>query len=185
MTYTADVPTNNQTLGNSRPIINSNFTVLQTAFDANHQDFNLSNAGAHTHADLLVQSSDPNPSTGLVSHYSKTTAGATEWTFQRENSGAVIQMSTQYGIPSVMASGQTFLPGGLVFKWGTYSSTTSGTTVTFATAFANAIFSVVVTAYGTNTTSYDAQIKGVPTVAGFVGATQASGVLCYYMAIGW
>ncbi len=131
MSYTANVPVSGQSLGNSRPIINANFAKIQSVFDANHVDFNLSNAGMHTHVDLLTQASDPNPAATIVSHYSKSVAGNTEWFFQRENSGPVIQMSNLAGIPTVLgATGRTFLPGGLILLWGLcnyqFNATSSG-----------------------------------------------------------
>jgi len=84
MTYTPNVPTSGQTLGNSRPIINSNFMLISEDFGVNHVNFGLANAGCHIHADLLAQASDPNPLTTIVSHYSKQIGGITEWYFQRE-----------------------------------------------------------------------------------------------------
>ena len=135
--YTPNVPVVNQTLGNSQNIINQNFMAISELVGVNHQNFGLSNQGTHTHADLLAQSANPNPGSGLVSHYSKVVSGATEWFFQRESSGPVIQMSTVSGTPVVSANGQTFLPGGLVMRYGNVSIVlaSSSTTITFVNAF--------------------------------------------------
>jgi len=136
MSYTPNCPVSGQTLGNSRPIINSNFMTIQSVYDENHVDFNDANAGAHTHVDLLAQTMNPNPLATLVSHYSKALSGVTEWYFQREQTagptdGMVIQMSS--GNPVVGASfpssGQTFLPGGLQLKWGS-GSVAAGASIT-------------------------------------------------------
>jgi hypothetical protein len=151
MSFTANVPVSGQSLGNSRPTINANFTKLQTVYDVNHVDFNAMNAGAHTHVDLLMQATDPAPAVDLVSHYSKDLAGNTEWYFQRESAGPVIQMSTINGTPIVAAAGQTFLPGGLVMKFGTGSFGNGATTSNFVYAsnglpdFAVNVYSIQVT----------------------------------------
>lgn len=131
MTYTANVPVTGQSLGSSRPIINTNFGLIQSVFDANHQDFNKTNPGFHTFVDMLAQSSDAAPPTGCIAHYCKLDSNSiSQWYFQRENSGAVIQMSSG---PSTKAgaypstTGQTFLPGGLQLKWG-YGTVGAGAT---------------------------------------------------------
>lgn len=147
-TYTPNVPISGQSLGNSRPIINNNFQSIQSTFDENHVDFNLSNAGAHTHVDMLAQSTDPNPATGLISQYSKQVGGVTEWFMQRENSGAVFQMSN--GTPVASANGQTFLAGGVVMKYGNVSISLSATStvVTFTTPFTSVVYSLQVMVTG-------------------------------------
>src|ERR1700677_3906956 len=150
MTYTPNVPTSGQTLGNSRPIINSIFMFISEDFGVNHVNFGLANAGCHIHADLLAQASDPNPLTTIVSHYSKQIGGITEWYFQREGTagptpGPVIQMSTINGIPLAASNGQTFLPGGLVMKFGNFGFSGGGRAVAFNTPFLNNVFSLVVT----------------------------------------
>lgn len=124
MSFVTGIPQNGQTLGASRDLVRGNLDSLYNTLLVNHRDINLSHPGTHTHADLLAQSVDPNPATTLVSHYSKAVSGVTEWFFQRENSGAVIQMSA--GTPTITgtfpnSSGQTFLPGGLILKWGVAS----------------------------------------------------------------
>lgn len=129
--YTQNVPIVNQTLGGSQSIINANFTLIGSNFSQNHVGFGLTNAGDHTYVDLVSQSSDSNPATGIVSHYSKSVSGATEWFFQRENSGGVIQMSAGTAFTSgafLSAIGQTFIAGGIQLKW--ISFTAPGNTST-------------------------------------------------------
>lgn len=183
-TYTANVPVSGQSLGSSRPIINSNFSAIQTTFDENHVDFNDSHAGAHKHADLLSQASNPNPATGLVSHYSKDVSGVTEWFFQKENSGQAIQMSN--GTVSVGSSGYTFLPGGLILQWG---STNLTAVVTFPKVFPNSVFSVQFTGISSSSaiSSLTAWIQGSPTTSGFFPKAfyqGAGSVSATYIAIG-
>lgn len=121
MSFTPGIPANGQSLGSSRTQVLNNFASLRSTLAANHVDVNSANPGLHTHADFLAQSADPNPATGIVSHYSKVVTGVTQWFFQRENTGPIIQMSN--GNPSIMSTfpnskGQSFLPGGFILQWG-------------------------------------------------------------------
>lgn len=125
MTYTPGVPQSGQTLGETRPNILTNFTLINQAFGANHVPLTTNATGLHTHVDMTAQAANPNPPATIVSHYSKQVSGITEWFFQREQSGVppgdVIQMSagtaTSTGVyPN--SKGTTFLPGGLMVKWG-------------------------------------------------------------------
>lgn len=180
-TYTANIPVVGQSLGNSRPTINSNFSAIQTTFDANHVDFNSPNPGFHTHVDLLEQGSDPNPPIDACSHYSKAVAGVTEWFFQRENSGAVIQMSK--GTPTVSANGYTFLPGGVLFQWGTATASIGSASVTFPLTFPGALFSITIGVVGGSNSASGVVIFASST-AGFTASTQVSNRQFYWMALG-
>jgi hypothetical protein len=186
MTFTPSIPASGQTLGSSQPQILNNFAVLRSTIAVNHVDVNSSNPGTHTHVDLGAQGSDPNPATGFISLYSKTVSGITQLFLQRENTGAVIQMSV--GTPTIASSGSTFLPGAMILKWGTFhmNSTVTSLTVNFAGgAFPNAIFSVVVTPNSGNVNNY-AGATSVGT-SGFVAkrsSSPADSIDFYYIAIG-
>ncbi len=167
-TYTPNVPVSGQSLGNSRTIINSNFSAIQTTFDENHQDFNSSNPGFHTFVDLLSQGTTPsNPPTGAISHYSNIVNGITEWFFQRENSGAVIQMSN--GTPLASTNGQTFLPGGLILKFARVNVVQGdfGATITFTTAFPNNAFVAIGSISGLSVSSTNNYTFSTPSLTQF------------------
>ncbi len=141
----------------------------------------------HTHVDLLTQASDPNPATTIVSHYSKAVAGNTEWFFQRENSGPVIQMSNLAGTPIIGSSGCTFLPGGLILQWGTFTTTNTASTVTFATTFPTNCYSVTLGAIlSSNVSIVDVRLTQAPGLATFKAQVNVGlpPIACYYMAIG-
>lgn len=179
MSYTPNVPVSGQSLGASRPIINTNFSVIQTGFDVNHQDFNDSNPGTHKKVDLLSQSANPNPATGIVTHYSKAVSGVTEWFFQRENSGSVIQMSS--GTPTAASPGITFLPGGILMQWG--SSSTFGSSISFPTPFPNNLFSIHTTGLGLTAFSVDLTAAS-RTAFTAVASAVIVGQSFYWVAIG-
>jgi len=189
-TYTPNVPVSGQSLGNSRPLINSNFMAIQSTFDENHVDFNDMNAGAHTHVDMLAQSADPNPATGLISHYSKAVSGITQWFMQRENTGVVIQMSS--GNPQQGASssfGQTFLPGAFQLRWGHETFSATSTTVTYTAGsrglsnFPNNTIAVFVTANGDDTNQ--SAVTQTFSSTGFLINTSKSNLEVCWLAIGY
>lgn len=193
-TYTANVPITGQSLGNSRPTINNNFQAIQTVYDENHVDFNASNAGAHTHVDMLAQGANPDPATGLISHFSKDVSGVTEWFMQRENTGVVFQMSKGNPLLSSVGNhteGNTFLPGGFIMKFGfvgPLGGPISFITVNYLTPFPNAIFSAIasptdVSLYGTisslvgfSNSGFRYQFPGTTTIV--------PGFYLYYTVIG-
>ena len=100
---------------------------------------------------LSEQAADPALVANAVQLYSKedATSGYTEL-FCINSNGDAIQL-TQGAVeqltplaPTLGATGQAYLPGGLLVQWGTQTGPGSGTTwtVTFATAF-SAIYAVV------------------------------------------
>jgi len=95
---------------------------------------------------LIVPPVAANPTTDstIFHHFSKSDGVNVEW-YTKSPTGTVTQMSR--GDPVVAASGSTYLPGGLLLKWGTASiPAAAGTTdVTFNTQFTTAVYSVVVT----------------------------------------
>jgi hypothetical protein len=66
-----NVPNPGQTLGNSRPSINSNFAVIDAAFIVDHEDYNTTNQGMHNRVSFLSQNPVPVPQAGIVQLYSQ------------------------------------------------------------------------------------------------------------------
>jgi hypothetical protein len=190
MTFTVGIPEDGQTLGQSKPLVRGNLDSLYDTFLVNHQDINLSNPGTHTFVELLNQATPTNPLPGIMAHYSKTTAGVTEWYLQREETagptpGAIIQMSTINGTPVASSNGQTFLPGGLVMKFGSQTFPgPGGVTVVYTNPFTT-LFSLQVTvSQNSIPTLYDVP-TGFVTINGFqvvIGSAGAGTV--YFTAIG-
>lgn len=149
MSYTPNVPVSGQSLGNSRPIINQNFQTIQTVFDINHVDFNVSGAGKHNLIQIpTAQSASPGTIAGEIALYSKNVSGVPQLFFQKQNiaaAGADIQMTTNVD-PVALEGGTSFLPGGLILQWGKAANGGAGTTIVgFNSAFPNNVFNVSVT----------------------------------------
>jgi len=147
MTYNKSRPID-QDIGTSRPLLVENFTAIDDYIKRDHVDFdgNDPTAGRHTKVTLLEQVADPDPAADQGAIYTKAEVGVTELFFQRENSGTKIQMTDTKGDPVIAETGQSFLPGGIIMKWGIEDPVrTASTTITFAEAFPTACFMAQIT----------------------------------------
>lgn len=143
MTFNAAIPQATDLISNSQSQIQTNFSQSNTAFGIDHTAFDVvSNQGKHKKSTYVEQGADPATLADEMALYSKDLAGVTTLYLRKENNGTVVQISGQD--PTSATSGSSFLPGGIVIKWGTFSIGGSGTaTPTFATAFPNNCFVVV------------------------------------------
>jgi len=80
-----------------------------------------------------------------------------------ENPANEIQLTRSTEV-TVGANGQTFLPGGVLFQWFTYSLPAGNTTVTYPIAFPTAVYNVGLTLSASNTgyNDVDAYVVGTP-----------------------
>ncbi len=144
MTYTANVPQSGQTLGFTRPIINSNFNRIFTVFQNNHVAFNESGEGKHKFLQMPEQSAAPTTLPDEGGLYTKvgTNPSETNLFFRAENSSggppggyeyqltkvisaqtALFATNGAYGTPPAtftQTGGWTFLPGNLLLQYGFY-----------------------------------------------------------------
>lgn len=154
MTFQANIPLATDLISISQSDIKNNFTSLSTSWNVNHVDFNASGAGKHKFVSLPNQLVDPATAVSEVALYAKAVAAIPTLFLRKESNGSIIQMSGQD--PIALTNGTTFLPGGIIIKWGQFSTNAGGTaTPTFASAFPTNCF-VVVTSVIDN---------GAPTIA--------------------
>jgi hypothetical protein len=99
--YVPNVPLSNQSLGQTQPTINTNFTVLNTAFGTDHVNYTSSalptagNSGRHNQVSLVQQATDSTISGSLAALYTKaapTTASAADLYYEY-NTNNVVQMT--------------------------------------------------------------------------------------------
>lgn len=130
MSYTPNIPVIGQSLGASRPGINSNFQYINTWAQTNHY-FNVANAGRHNYVELPNRVIPPAGSriANEVTLYGKSDGTRSQLWMVRDTSGTEIQV-TSGGTPVNNFNGYTFLPGGIMIQWGFINSGsgTSGTT---------------------------------------------------------
>jgi hypothetical protein len=116
-----NVPLAGQTLGVTRVPINQNFSVIDTAFQVDHVDYNTIQQGMHNKTSFPTQSSIPAPQAGIVQLYSQVSAitGQPELVFTHQAgstapSAAQIVEFTSAGWTN---PGWTRLPSGILLKW--------------------------------------------------------------------
>lgn len=141
MTFNASIPQPNDLISQSQAQIQTNFSQSNTAFGIDHTAFDVvSNQGKHKKSTYVEQAANPATSANEVAVYSKELSGASTLYLRKENNGTVIQMSAQD--PTIAASGSSFLPGGVIIKWGS-ATVTNTQTVNFASAFPTACWQVI------------------------------------------
>ncbi len=155
-----NVPLTGQTLGVTRVPINQNFNVIDAAFLVDHVAYNLTDQGKHKQVTMPVSVSSPATLASEVALFSRTSTLtlAPEIAWRRQSSGSVVEFTG--GL--LASSGWTYLPSGVLLKWG-HTSATGLTNVTFPVganipAFTN-IFSMQVTTAYVNTSDGDGFVR--------------------------
>jgi len=176
------IPQPTDTLSQSQEDIFNNFTAINGLIDVNHVDFSDGvNYGKHNVAEFPVQSVAPTFAAGEVGLYNLLPVspypltGVDEMFINKQNSAAAVQipmtasiLSTNSG-PLAGSSGWTYLPSGILLKWGTVSGVVvnSPGTVTLPVATSIPVFNNIFTVF---TTQY---YTGSPTA--MFGNTIAAG----------
>lgn len=131
MTYNPNIPKPTDPFSQSQGQIKTNFAQADTLFDVNHVKFDDPTAvdrGKHRKVDML-QIAPPGVAVSQMVFYNKLVSGISNLFYQRDGSATEIQMTAAN--PNVATTGETFLPGGLLLKWGSTSGT-GDDSVTFA-----------------------------------------------------
>ena len=157
-----DTPLGAQRKNESQPLIQQNFTSIQTAFNQNHTALSTAapEAGKHKFIQMPEQGAAPGTAVNELALYSRQGAHsptASQLCFQREN-GDIIEFTAG----TLGGTGWTRLPSGLLLKWGV-GLATGRTLVTFPTtatdvAFTN-IFSIQVTTWYVNSNDGDGFVR--------------------------
>lgn len=157
MSFDPNIPGPNDLLSDSQSDIQTNFSESNNIMGVNHVNFNNSlpalsvalDRGKH-HVTTLIErvvgwGFDPATLPNEIALYCKDLAGVSTLFMRKENNGAVIQLSGPAA--SDPTGNQTFLPGGLIMKWGLEPNvlTTGATLVTFPVAFPAGCLNVIAT----------------------------------------
>lgn len=156
MTYDPIKPQALDLLSQSQADIQTNFNQANVIMGINHVNFNnptAVNRGKHTFV-TMIEGGDPALVVNEICHYCKDLGGVSTWYMRKEGgAGTIIQMS---GPDPVSASpGQTFLPGGIILKWGFFAMGAGVTTVDVIYPIAFPVSYFVVTLTRTNATTAD------------------------------
>ena len=211
MSYSLNVPQSGQTLGNTQGPILTNFAVLNTSNNVNHEAFNSANQGKHKFLQMPEQAGSigqvvpPLPPTTAANEgglYTKvgTNPAETNLVFRAESDGFEYQMthviaastatfSTNTAYVANHTGGWTFLPGGLIMQYGRRSSVSGSSSgaITFPIPFpsGNAPFSITATLERTSGRPVSIDSAVVITSTGFSYRLDSTGsVAIQWIAIG-
>jgi len=153
VSFQPNIPQPGDLISVSQNDILQNFQALDTSWSVNHVDFNAVNDGKHKFVEMPNQGSDPSGAATQFTLFSKLAAGNSELHYKRDASGSSYQLTS--GNPSPVASGYTFLPGGLLMQWRFVASPTDQQIITFPTAFSATPFCVQLTVSRNGTSAGD------------------------------
>ena len=188
MTFNSAVPAAADDPSVSQGQMLTNFAQTNTLFGVNHVNFDSTlpagvgagNEGKHYAVTIIDQAAAPATAADEIALHSLAVGGVSTLYFRKESNGTDIQMS---GPDPVAASpGQTFLPGGIILKWGTAVVNTGGTAIGFAAAFPNNCWNVQVTPQSTQ--SRGSAIAAGVGVGGFTAYAENNGTTMHWIAIG-
>lgn len=196
-TYLGNIPAATDELSVSQGQIQQNFTSIQSFVDVNHADFTSTDAGKHIFVTLTSQGAIPPAGSGFLANevglYNAVTNGQQELFINKTTTG----VPTTYNIPCTQSTlstnaapaslsrGFTYLPSGIIMKWGSFAYN-SGTVMFDTTVAFTQILSLQFTTYtaGIPTNSTTVATSLAPT--GFTFLTSAgAGTTIMYMAIGY
>ena len=193
MSYQPRPTASGDTLAASRDPIRNNFSLIQTSLELNHGAFGAADQGKHKFMQMPEQGSAPTTAANEVALYAKqdpNAPGEAAIFYRQEGSGNEYQITTshktnlaQFGLSN---PGWTFLPGGLLMQYGTYTqaSSSGGTAVVFPTPFAATPYAITLELNRDSGTDASTMIKAL-SATGFTGRSTASGShTAYYIAIG-
>jgi hypothetical protein len=205
MPYNANIPQPGDQLSQSQSDLLNNFQALQTLIDINHIDFASPDQGKHKWVTFPVQSAAPPIAfnageLGLYSFLNPTT-NQNELYINKTNQVTVTQIPTTASIlsvnsnPGLSVPGWTYLPSGILIKWG--SGTANGSTNAIfpvsanIPVFTNVMNMSVTTAYN-NTSDGDGFVRlssftnvGFNVYGSARTTVSTKSVLFQYMAIGY
>lgn len=109
--------------------------------------------------------------------------------FLQTGGGKLLQLTSNVQ-PSLSTSGYTFLPGGLIFQWGTVNAPGSSGNVVFTSvgciAFAHSIFNVQLTVRRDSSSSTQGMyVNGAPSLTGFSYNGSSAPNALFWTAIGY
>ena len=116
-----NVPLAGQTLGQTQAPINQNFSVIDTAFQVDHEDYNTVNQGMHNRVSFLTQSPVPTPIAGIVQLYSQLSAITSQpelvFAHQAGSTAPAAARIVEFTSAGWTNPGWTRLPSGILLKW--------------------------------------------------------------------
>jgi len=205
ITYNLGIPNTPNDPSVDQPKMKINNDANDTIWDVDHYGFNDNNGGKHN-VIRFPAFQTLTPATGAFewAEYTRLLAsGAVETFWKRPNTiaGATdIQMTTNIAVSPVGINGQTFLPGGIIVKWGNFIGFNAASqnpaivkTVNFVPVFPTNCFAVFTQVFWIGATAPSSEgvvnTKAPASVGSFTwqfntNSSQFTGGGFYWLAIG-
>jgi hypothetical protein len=188
--YQPGIPTGTVNLDVDYQNIQDNFQQLDTTYGTDHVAYSQGLNNGYHNIIHLVPNATPTPSTGIGQLFDNTVydgINTDQILYFLTGENRLLQLTRNF-VPSVTAKGYTFLPGGLIMEWGSFSATNiSSMNVSFPQIFPNAIYNVQVTyVVSDNSTIRSGIESGTVSKNGFtwIGTSTSSLITVYWTAIG-
>jgi hypothetical protein len=143
MSYNANIPQPNDRIKDSQSQILNNFQAIDTYVGVNHVPFGTADSGKHNYVELPVQASNPPIvfPVGEIALYSflNATTSQNELYINKQNELTTVQVPATASIlstdsaPVLGANGWSYLPSGILIKWGLGQATNPVTAQSFPT----------------------------------------------------
>ncbi len=181
MPYTPNIPQPTDLPSQSQALILGNFQTLDTDWNVNHVDFNTADSGKHAQITFPAGPLAGQPFTYLAGEI------GLQLLNQAPTNIPDIWMTRGLGVAIPITgrlpatTGWTYLPSGLLIKWGTGTAVAAGNTVvTFPVAATNPVFTAVYLPLLTATSAMTLYSNGLTTLNITVN-TSAAGTFTYFV----
>lgn len=136
--FNANIPQPTDLISISQADLLANFQAINTLIGINHATFNSGNDGKHTLMTLVNLAAPAAPAGNDINIFNSTVSGNPELSIQKTG-GAAIPFTQ-----SLQANnGWSYLPSGILIKWGTQTTVANTETVTFPVGAAIPVFSAI------------------------------------------
>lgn len=200
MPYIPNKPLSTETLADSQPVINSNFTLADTYFGVDHQAFSAATRnGEHNKISFIGVSPAgvvPTTTEGITLIAELEPTRNKYILHQKQNSAAgggsdASYQLTNTAVPLSASDGYSYLPGGILMQWGFATLTGDLTAIKFSLIglldYDAAPYSISLVGTRSNSGTYDICLNtGSLTSTGFTirRASSSSITKVYWMCIG-
>lgn len=186
-----NVPLSGQSLNDTRNPIRNNFNTIDTAFTVDHVSYNTANQGFHNKVTMPVQALAPVFAAGINGLFSLLNATTTqnEINIHKQNLAGAVNIPMTASVLGTNAinngvRGWTYLPSGILLKWGATSSAAATNIDTFSGGPAyTAVYNAQATLFNNSPGSWYISFTAAPNPTIQVNGLGA-GAQYYYFIIG-
>lgn len=192
--YNINIPLATNNPSADQPLMQINTNSINSLISIDHIGFNAPNGGNHKQVHLFEQVGVPATLALFDTIYAQSVAGQGELFLTRGVTGVGIQLTGPYN--AIQNQGTSFLPGGIILKWGieanrfTNATAHSAGVINLVPPFPNAMFNIQATLIAT--TNVTVEPRAVISIGpinnnsfGYVFNTNPSGNANFYSGFYW